>query len=124
MARPPSVRRPTLEAYSLQSARILARVKRDVDKADLYRKFMNEDDPKHQAILAQLEEKAQFTEKEEATLLNAATVAQKLERVADNEKDDEKVPAAKRTAAAEALEAMGPKPTAPASASGEDEGPH
>jgi hypothetical protein len=121
MARPPSVRRPTLEVYARQVARINERQARDIERAKLYREMMNETDPKHEAILAQLEEKADLTEKEEAMLLNAATVAQKLERVADNDKDDEKVPAAKRAAALDALEQSGPPKVTPA---GGDEEPH
>lgn len=125
MARPPSVRRPTLEVYARQVARINERQARDIGRAKLYREIygdlLEKDDPKHTAILAQLEEKADLTEKEEAMLLNAATVAQKLERVADDGKDDEKVPAAKRAAALEALEQTGPPKVTPA---GGDEEPH
>lgn len=123
MPRPFSVRRPTLEAYAKAVARIVARQQRDEERATLFRDMMNEDDPKDIATLAALEEKVALTEREEQTLLNAATVAAKLERVADKSDDDpEKVPVAKRAAALDALEKAGPKP--PPAATPADEEPH
>lgn len=123
MPRPFSVRRPVLEVYAKASARIAARQARDEERAKIYREMMNEDDPKHQAILKELEERIDLTDKEHQTLQFAATVAAKLERVADkSEEDAEKVPVAKRAAALDALEKAGPKP--PPAATPADEEPH